>query len=66
MTSFYYHYQDLSGFRFLVLIRAFVIQTSLALQNLNMKGKTKRILVGDFKICNTEDDGCTVETYLEN
>ena len=21
---------------------------------------------GDFKICNTEDDGCTVETCLEN
>ena len=23
-------------------------------------------LEGDFKICNTEDDGCTVETCLEN
>ena len=45
MTSFYYYDQNPSGFCFLVLIRAFVIQTSLGLQNLNMKGKTKRILV---------------------
>ena len=45
MTSFYYYDQDPSGFRFLVLIKAFVIQTLLGLQNLNMKGKTKRILV---------------------
>ena len=30
---------------FLVQIRVFVIQTSLGLQNLNMKGETKRILV---------------------
>ena len=37
--------QCCSGFCFLVQIRAFVIQTSLGLQNLNMKGKTKRILV---------------------
>ena len=44
MTSFYYYDQNPSGFCFLVLIRAFVIQTSLGLQNLNMKGKTKRIL----------------------
>ena len=45
MTSFYYYDQNPSGFCFLVQIRAFVIQTSLGLQNLNMKGKTKRILV---------------------
>ena len=44
MTSFYYYDQNPSGFCFLVQIRAFVIQTSLGLQNLNMKGKTKRIL----------------------
>ena len=45
MTSFYYHDQNPSCFYFLVQIRPFVIQTSLGLQNLNMKGKTKRILV---------------------
>ena len=45
MTSFYYYDQNPSGFCFLVLIRAFVIQTSLGLKNLNMKGKTKRIPV---------------------
>ena len=48
----YYDDQDLSGFCFLVLIRAFVIQTSLGLQNLNMKGKTKRILVVVVKCAN--------------
>ena len=37
--------QDPSGFCFLVQIRAFVIETSLGLANLHMKGKTKRILV---------------------
>ena len=42
MTSFYYYDQDPSRFRFLVLIKAFVIQTSLGLQNLKMKGKTKK------------------------
>ena len=31
-----------------------------ALQNSELKFN------GDFKICNTEDDGCTVETCLEN
>ena len=41
----YYYDQNPSGFCFLVQIKAFVIQTSLGLQNLNMKGKTKRILV---------------------
>ena len=45
MTSFYYYDQDPSRFRFLLLIKAFVIQTSLGLQNLKMKGKMKRILV---------------------
>ena len=45
MTSFYYYDQNRSRFGFLVLIRAFVFQTSLGLQNLNMKGKTKSILV---------------------
>ena len=49
MTSFYYYDQNPSGFCFLVQIRAFVIQTSLGLQNLNMKGKTKRILVKVLK-----------------
>ena len=42
MTSFYYCDQNPSGFCFLVLIRAFVIQTSLGLENLNMKVKTKK------------------------
>ena len=50
MTSFYYYDQNPSWFCFLVLIRAFVIQTSLGLQNLNMKGKTKRILIVVVKI----------------
>ena len=45
MTSFYYYDQNPSGFCFLVEIKAFVIYTSLGLQNLNMKGKTKMILV---------------------
>ena len=45
MTSFYYYNQNPSGFCFLVQIRSFVIFTSLGLQNLNMKGKTKRIVV---------------------
>ena len=44
MTSFYYYDQNLSGFCFLVLIRALVIQTSLGLQNLKMKGKTKNYI----------------------
>ena len=45
MTSFYYYDQNPSGVCFLVQIKAFVIQTSLGLPNLNIKGKTKRILV---------------------
>ena len=52
MTSFYFYDQNPSGFCFLLLIRAFVIQTSLGLHKntfklhlnlnikLNMKGKT--------------------------
>ena len=46
---FWFEYdQNPSGFCFLVQLRAFVIQTSLGLpwlQNLNVKGKTKRTLV---------------------
>ena len=45
MTSFYYYDQDPSDFCFLVLIRAFVFETSLGIPNYNMKGKTKRIVV---------------------
>ena len=45
MTSFYYYDQNPSGLCYLVQIRAFVIETSLELPNLNMKGKTKRILL---------------------
>ena len=46
MTVSLYHYdQNPSGFSFVVQIIAFVIQTSLGLPNLNVKGKTKRILV---------------------
>ena len=41
MTSFYYYDQNPSGFCFLVLIRAFAIQTSLGLPNLNMEEKRK-------------------------
>ena len=44
MTSFHYYDHNLSGLCFLVQIKAFVIQTSLELPNLNMKGKTTRIL----------------------
>ena len=50
MTSFYYYDQNPLGFCFLGQIRAFVIQTSLGLQNLNMKGKTKRTLVVVVKL----------------
>ena len=45
MTSFYYYDQNPSGVCFLLQVKAFVIQTSLGLPNLNMKGKMKRILV---------------------
>ena len=45
MMSFYYFDQNPSGFSFLVQISANVIQTSLGLPNLNMKGITKRILI---------------------
>ena len=37
MTSFYYYDQNPSGFCFIVQIKAFVIQISLGLPNLNMK-----------------------------
>ena len=42
MTSFYYKDQNPSAVCFHVQIKAFVIETSLGLPNLNMKGKTKR------------------------
>ena len=42
MASFYYYDQNPLGFCFLVQIRAFVIQSSPGLPNLDMKGKTKR------------------------
>ena len=40
-----YYDQNPSGFSFLVQITAFIVKISLALPNLNMKRKTKRILV---------------------
>ena len=45
MTSFDYNYQNPLGFRFLVQITPFVLDTPLGLQNLNKKRKTKWILV---------------------
>ena len=44
-TSFYFCDQNPSGVCFLLQIKALVIQTSLGLPNLSVKGKTKRILV---------------------
>ena len=44
MASFYYYDQNPSCFSFPVRIKAIVTQTSLGLPNLNVKGKTKRIL----------------------
>ena len=41
----YYYDQHPSGFSFLVQITAFVMEIWLGLPNLNMKRKTKRILV---------------------
>ena len=41
MASFYYNYQNPSGFSFLMLIRAFVLCCPLGLQNLHLKRKTK-------------------------
>ena len=41
----YYYDQNPSGFSFLVQITAFVMEIWLGLPNLNMKRKTKRILV---------------------
>ena len=43
--SFYFYDHNPSGFCFLVQIGTFVIETSLGFSNLNMKEKTKRILV---------------------
>ena len=44
MTSFYYYDQNPLGFCFLVQIRSSVINLA-GITNLNMKGKTKRIVV---------------------
>ena len=41
MASFYYCDQNLSGYWFRVQIKAFVIQTSLGLPNLNRKEKNE-------------------------
>ena len=41
MASFYYNYQNPSGFCFIMLIRAIVLCSPLGLQNLNLKRKTK-------------------------
>ena len=49
MKSFSYYGQNPSGFSCLVQIAAFVIYTSMGLPILNMKGKTKRILVVEVK-----------------
>ena len=49
MTSFDYNYQNPLGFRFLVQITPFVLDTPLGLQNLNKKRKTKWILVDVVK-----------------
>ena len=45
MASFDYNYHNPSLFVFVMLIRAIVIKTSLGLQNLNNKEKSKGILV---------------------
>ena len=45
MASFYDNYQNPFGFCFLMLIRAIVLCSPLGLQNLNLKRKTKRILI---------------------
>ena len=45
MASFYYNYQNPSGFCFLMQIRAILLCSPLELQNLNLKRKTKWILV---------------------
>ena len=51
MTSFYYYDQNPSGFCFLELIRAFVIQTSLGLQNFHHN--TYSILKLGYTFCLT-------------
>ena len=43
--SFGYYDQHPSGFCFLVRFRAFVVLSLMGLPNVNMRGKTKRILV---------------------
>ena len=40
MASFYYNYQNPSGFCVLMLIRVIVLCCPLGLQNLNLKKKT--------------------------
>ena len=45
MASFYYNYQNPSGFSFLMLIRAIVLCCPLGLQNLHLKRKAKSILL---------------------
>ena len=45
----YYYDQNPSGFSFLVQITTFVMEIWLGLPNLNMKRKTKRILVVKVK-----------------
>ena len=54
MASFYYNYQNPSGFCFLMLIRAIVFCSPLGLQNINLKRKTKWILVVVVKWCHHE------------
>ena len=54
MTSFDYNYQNPLGFRFLVQITPFVLDTPLGLQNLNKKRKTKWILVDVVKLRHRE------------
>ena len=49
MNIIYFYDQNPSGFSFLVQITAFVMEISLGLPNLNMKRKTKRILVVGVK-----------------
>ena len=58
MTSFHYCDQNLSGFRFLLQIRTFVIQTSLGLSNLNMKGETKTANQKDCGYSSTVTPSC--------
>ena len=45
MTSFHYYDQNPSGLCFIVYIKVFCYLNLAETTNLNMKGKTKRILV---------------------